>query len=490
MSKKTKNYNLITLLQSLSDKERKQFHLFVISPYYNLDEGVTRLFQILEKEVLSKKIFNDAVKSIVYHYMKTGEKTKVIKILEKEQYNWLRAKMSLLLELAQKFLINKALAEDSIISNQLLSKKLLEKKQFSIYERIARKQQKKIAHTQTKGITYYEHAFQVEQDRMTYFHRNGLLGKEDNFPSLHANLDMYYIINKLKLFSTMHSILNAVNKNQPYDFVAQDAITKLLELSQYTNQPIILFYKTAIQLMEKNEESTYHVLLDLLQTQQEHISKNDLIYFYHGALNFCISQIHQGKVAYYKNIFHLYKAMEEQAILMESDFVDSGKLNNVIAASCRVREFDWAIAMVHKYCPLLPKVIRESLKNLYLAGIAFHQSNYDKTIEHLNHIEPISVTTEINRRILQMKSFYEKDESYIYATERLFRSAMQFFHLNKEIATKQKKAHKNFVQIVITLYRYRFNQGKKNLTNIRVELEQMELITDKKWLLEKSVELT
>lgn len=486
-AKKSAKNDLITLLQSFSSKEKKQFISFLDSPFYNTDDKITRLFQVLEKEVLDKRIFDEAAKSMVYWYMTTDAKSTIFKVLNNQQDGFLRAKIKLLLALAKQFLVCQELAKNPLITNQLLTRKLLEKKQFVFYERLEKKQQKQLATIQAKDISYYEQAFQFEEAKMDYLHQQGKLGQEDNFAELHTNLDMYYLANKLKLFGTMHSISNVRNTEQPYTFVAQEAVATLLKLPQYANSPIVLFHETAIQLMQTNEEATYNTLLDLLDTQQEYVSKNDLIYFYHGALNFCISQVRKGKIDYYRNIFSLYKKMDDENILMEKDFIDFIKLKNIIAVSCRVEEFEWANELVLKYCDQIPKKIRESLKSLYIGGIAFYQGDYEKAKDLLHQAEKEKVNSSIqlNCQILLAKSYYEIDQEFDMGTFRRLKTLESFTRNNKEIPAKSKKAYKNFMRILINLYQYRFRQSKQTLAGIREKLEKMEVNSDKKWLLEK-----
>lgn len=483
---------LIELLVSFSTEELSSFKRFLKSPYHNSDKNIIRLYDFLKSEVLDgQNSFDDTTRLKAYQAM-VVEKRAIGKILNKEEYVLLRAKMSILFELAQQFLVTKAVTEDSVIKNQLLTRKILEKKQFSIYEGLVKKQEKELAKNQTKGIKYYKSAFQFEQHKMTYLYQNRRLEKEDNFPALHTNLDMYYLINKLDLYSTMYSIMNVREKEEPYDFVAEEAVSILQALPNYSNKPIIFIYKTIIQLIKTKDETVYAILLDCLDKHSATISKKDLIGIYHSAINFCIGQIREGKITYYTDILNLYKAMDKEEILMDKDFIDIIKLKNLIAASCRDKDFKWATTLVDKYCSFIrPKAIQKYMVNFYLGGIAFHQGKYEKAKDKLHEAEKgkLNPSIRLNCKILLAKSYYEIDKDYDIGTYRYLTTLENFTQNNEKLTSKSKKAYKNFIRILINLYRFRFKQGKQKLKSIRNKLEQMDLNSDKKWLLEKIVEL-
>ena len=52
-----------------------------------------------------------------------------------------------------------------------------------------------------------------------------------------------------------------------------------------------------------------------------------------------------------------------------------------------------------------------------------------------------------------------------------------------------KKSYKNFTQILINLYRVRHKMGKQTIESVQNKLDKMDVVSDKKWLLEKIEEI-
>lgn len=478
---------LIELLLSFSNNEIEQFSLFLESPYHNTDQRAIKLFTVLKPIVLNKRPFDNATQVNIYQAVFENIVIPTANLDEK-QYDILRAKMSILTKLAQQFLTLETLKENSKNESELLHKKLLEKKQLNLLHRHLKKEEKKLAKQATKDLEHYAFALQVDKDKMDYLYQKGILLAQDNFSSLIHHLDLHYIINKLKVQSTMLSV-KLINPNKSYDFEAMSAIERLLALPQYANNPLVMLYQTIIQFMGSYDEENYFRLLELLNQSDDTISKKDWIDFYHVALNFCILQVRAGKIAYNINVFELYREMDKKDLLMGEGFIELFKLKNIIASSCHVGEFDWAREIVHKYTPSLAKKISKSVYHLYLGAIEFYQSNYKQAISHLIRVEKIDLVHDVDCRMLLLKSYYQMDTTYDQRTIQIFRTAEKFVQSIKTTSTAYKKSYKNFIQILINLYRVRHRVGKRTLVGVQNKLAKMDFVSDKKWLLEKIAEL-
>ena len=479
----TKNYQVISLLNAFSRTELDRFSEFISSPYFNKDQWVIKLFEALKKLIIDQKPFDNdnqiKVFSLVFSEKIVGS------LLNKQEKKLLGVKMSVLTRLAKRFLINEGLSITPSCEIELLSKQLLEKKQSHILARTLKKHQQILSENKEKGIEYYVYAFQVELGQMNYLYQNGTLLKEDNFAALIEDLDLLYILNKLKLQATMLSIARATQKE--FNFSCIEKITPLLTL--YETYPIVILYRSIIQLMTDWQETTYLNLLSLLEQYHASIPKAYLIDFYYVAANFCARQILLGNSIYNKNIFHLYKKMELKDLLLAKGVMPPVKLKNLVVIACRAQEYDWITTIIEKYFTFVKQEIRESVYHYNLGVIDFYKKNYQEAISHFIRVEKINLAYDFDCRLLLLQAYYQMDTSYDERTMQIFRSAEQFVNNNKMMPFKQKKNYKNFIQILISLYRVRHKVGKKTLASIKKKMLQMEVIMAKKWLLEKIDEL-
>jgi len=84
-----------------------------------------------------------------------------------------------------------------------------------------------------------------------------------------------------------------------------------------------------------------------------------------------------------------------------------------------------------------------------------------------------------------LKSHYELDKEYDERTMRTFLISERFVNKNKSLVSKDKKAYKNFVRILINIYNTRHGAGKMTPEKVQRKLEKLEFVGDKKWLEEK-----
>lgn len=481
--KKEKKFLLIDLLQSFNNKEKERFTYFITSTYFNTDQSVVKLFKALKKNVLSRKPFDDAAQIQVYQA--TFSNLSLPKnVLTKQQKKVLGAIMSKLTKLAQRFLIIEHLEQYPTFEMKILNEQLLEKKQFNLFNRLLKKNQKQLDSQLEKGIEHYAFGFELEMERMNYLYQKGLLIKENNFPALIDNLDKYYLLNKLKLWLTIQSIANVSTKNS-YDFTSFEAIKSLLDHSEHSNNRLILLYRIVIQLLDTKKEADYFYLVKLLEQYGLDIPRNYLVDFYTVACNFCMHQVRIGQIDYNRKLFELYKVIDAKGLLLEGDYLQLIKFKNIIGASCHVDEFEWAIKMVHKYYIYTAKEVQKSIYHFNLGTIEFYKSNYKEAISHFIRVEKIDLAYDLDCRMMLLKSYYEIDKQYDERTMQIFRSAERFIETNQELTYAPKKSYKNFIQILINLYRVRHKEGKTTIKGVENKLEKMAYVSDKKWLVDK-----
>jgi len=485
---KIKPFRLIQLLSAFSNDEIKGLNRFVQATYFNTDKYVAKLLDVLTKDVIGKRTFDEAVQWRVYDKVFDKSPDSQEKLDEKEK-KLLGAKMSALTKLAKDFLTIEALKEDKTYRNDLLLSDLLKKRQFDLFQSVIKKERKKLETEQERGVAYHQHEYMIERKTLDYLLLNrSLLVKNDNLMALNRSLDIHYLLDKLELHIAAVGIISSLGEKN-YDFSSIEAIENLLDLVQYQGHPLIKIYRVAIKMMETQKHKNYELLLELLETQSQYIPKDNALDFYIMATNFCLSGIRSGFLEYHKYIFELYKVMENKDLLREGNFIPINKLKNVIVASCHIKEFEWAEYIIEKYRPYMPKQFRDSACYFNLGVIAFYQENYKTAIQNFIRVERVNVNYDTSCKVMILKSYYETDEDYDDRTLQIFRSAEKFINDNKQLSPAHKKAYKNFINVLINLYRVKHRTGKMTAESICKKIEKFELINDKRWLLEKIDEL-
>ena len=211
--------------------------------------------------------------------------------------------------------------------------------------------------------------------------------------------------------------------------------------------------------------------------------------YYFLAINYCISKVWTDRLKYTKEIFDLFVIMHNRNLLIDSNFISVGAFKHLITVSCQVGEFEWAESIIEYYRPFVRKEVRASVCHFLYGVIAFYQKSYETAHDSFIQVDKVNTIYDINTRVLILKCLYEKEKAYNEYTMTAFRSADSFFKLNKELPKKNKTGYRNFITILMTLYRIRHREGTRTLEWAEEQLAQQEVNSDKGWLLEKIEEL-
>lgn len=468
------SYLFVELLKSFTKQEKEGFKQFVNCTYFNNSKEIISFLEVLLGAIKNNNL-NDLFKC------------KSNKNIEKKEKNKLRVNMSLLLKLAKEFLMIQALKVNEKTQFDLLQQQLIEKRQFRIYEQHIKRLKKKLSEQQ-EGIDFHALQHSIENSLLDYTQIRGRIVNENNISLVKSSNMLYFILNHLSLHLVELSLSQRVNTYKINKSIF-DALSPLMNLPQFLNHPLIKLYQLVFELLEEKSENVYLNLVENLKAHSKDIPLNSLINFYNSVNNFCVQQIRNKKQGYRKHQFRLYKIMDEKNLLLIDNKMNVNSVKNIVDCACFENQFAWAEQTLNKYYPNIEKNIRDDVKSFNLAIIAYFKKEYQKAIDYLFPLPFINLAYDINRRTIMFKCYYEIDEYYLIPRETQFRSFEEFVKRHKSITKANKTSYKNFVRILINLYRVKHKEGKMTVARVKEKLEAQELNSNKEWLLEKIDEL-
>lgn len=482
VNKRKRDYLLVQLLQALNKQELRDFKDFVACRYFNTDQFVIILLDTLLEYKVNEVEFTAVLQVKVYKKVFT-KKEKPKGELNVKQKSFLAAKMNILLDLAKTFLCNEGLKKNDACRNELLLNSLIEKNQDQLFNRIISKEKKRLNDKSNKGFQDYENEFKLESAHLNYLTNSNLILKKDNLQELNKSIDVYYILSKLETHSLAMSISKA-SAGKHYNLNIMPTLAYLLNQKEYNNHTLVNLQLISIELQAKNCEEVYKKLMNQLDANYEFISKTALDSFYAIASNFCSKQIIKGNRTYYNEMFGIYQRRDKKNLLLKNNNINIGTLKNLVTLSSRVEAFDWAIQMIEKYIPSVKKELRESVYHFNLGTIAFYKNDFDQALYHFIRVENVNLIYNINCKMMILKSHYLLDNEFDERTLRIFLMAERYIKSQKKMATNNKKAYKNFVRILINIYKFKHRTGKISKENILKKIHNMDFMSDKKWLLQ------
>jgi len=479
---KKRDFLLVQLLNSFTKDELEGFKHFVKCAYFNTDQFAIKLLDALQKKVIQKTKFADKLQVDIYATVFI-DKEKPKDILNSKQKSFLAAKMNVLLRLAENFLCNVALVNNAACKTELLFDSLLQKGQYQLLKRKASKLDKHFQANEPKETDDFAFQYKFEYNKMHYLTNSNQLLKEDNFTSVNQSIDLFYILNKLNIHRAIDSYARLYPQKK-YDIDILKSLKSLLAIDSYANHPLIKLYLISIELQNNDCISTYKKLITLLDTFHQQISKEDLNGFYKIAGNFCSLKIKQGENEYYKEMYQIYQKRDSKGLLIENGSINIITFKNFIALSCRLEEYDWADEMIEKYINNVSTKFKDSVYNFNKGLIAFYQHKFDEALRHFIRVEKIHLYYDVDCRMMILKSHYILDKEYDERTMRIFLWTEKFIKDQQKMITKEKNAYKNFIRILINIYKLKHKAGKTSKEKLHLKINNLEVLSDKKWLIQ------
>ena len=471
------NSKLHQLLVALSPTERRHFRKFIRSPYFNTDQKLVRLSDLLLDhlpEILSREQLDQAV------FPGTGF-----------QY----ARISNLLSYITQHLIDfLALGQQKRESfgwqkNYLLA--LREKELNKLFQQESRKWHQKLPpYTQTDEAGLYARQW-LEKERDAFFLQAGKRKEDESLLRHIEALDQYYVLAMLK---SICQLLNRQNILQtqgiPY---LQEAFVDHMQRhhAQYEQFPLIQAYYQVLQcLLAENPGKHYRSLRHFLVERGEDFPQEALHSLYQYARNICIKQSNQGQTHYLQELFRLYQEMIERELIYADGYLSQGDFKNIVSLGIRLEEYDWSEQFLQSQSERLPPDQKDNALHYNEAQLLYARGHYRAAKRKLVSVAFEDVFYYPGAKTLLLKIYYELDEAE--ALTALLHTFGVWLQRNKLLSPYQKEVHQNLIRLVKQLQGLRAKGQARGKAAIRSELKKLEktmqqtpAISQKGWLEEQ-----
>lgn len=469
---------LVSLLQTFTKYELNRFRKFLLSPYLNDQEDLTRLFEIaneaLRKDETSLSELNKhAVWNALY---------------PKERYDaaHLRRLASDLTQAALRFLVEEARKQDPL-AEALELQKVLEKPELQKHlTGVERQISKQLETTPGQSTWYYLAQFRLHWNQ--YNRASKVVATTDFMGKLlpaDQSLECFYVVQKLKFYVAW--LIFRGFRSTEQELPVMPGFWEHIRQPQFETVPLVSIYQDVILcLAEPNEENHFKNLMAHLEKFANKLAKEDLRECYQIAQNYCAFKLNQGRIDYYPIFFRIIQNTIGLDILLENGQLSEGVFKNIVTVSLGSGEFEWAENFIKEYSIHLPSGIRENARTFNLAYLFFHQKKYSKVIELLRNVEYSDVVYALGAKLTLLRTYYESGEHL--AMDSLIDSFRIYLRRNKLISKSLKREYGNFLNGLKKLVSLS-SANKHTIRAFEKRLTDTQNIISKKWLLEKIAEL-
>lgn len=470
--KRTKIYS--TLLY-LSVYERNDFGKFVQSPYFNTNQLIIQFFGVLDTHIRTGSD-SDLDKQAAWQQI-TKEPFVDVK------FRKLCADTLRLLEqwLAQKDFESHPYYETTHLLNALSHRKIEE-----LYSSSLSKAERDGKQQLQKSSTYHHFLYQTYKNKYNFtteFAKKKTKNIEDlkrDIENLLVNLDIFYIIEKLRYYCTILSWKKLTN----YD----TELTLLLEIRELINEKNLRNYTAVsvyecimMSMLEPDDESHYYKLKTHIQNDIDIFSPDEVRDIYDSTVSYCIQRVNKGHYEFQQEVLTIYQSSLQSEALYVDGYLSPTTFRNIVFFALRVGDYAWAETFCNDYVLKLRDEHQENAKLFSLARIALYRKDYALVIDLLQRVNYEDIWYNLNSKTLLIASYYELDE--YDALESLLNSFKVFISREKSIPEKRKRNYLNLIRYT--------NQLIKLLPSDKMKLEKLyhaiqdEQMVSKPWLVSK-----
>ncbi|MEM9889183.1 MAG: hypothetical protein AAF849_25165 [Bacteroidota bacterium] len=469
------NTFLIELLEKFSKQELQHFRAFAHTDYFNTSEKVRRLcdYVLKEKNSLSKQHAYEAVfQSVDYKELR------------------LNNVISDLLQLAYRFLVQQHIEGYQLKQQSYLMEALMERNLHRPLPRIIKKATQVINRTSTQSHQFFQdsYAFYEQLDRFALIHDQR--SSDANLQKMSDTLDAYYLCNKFRIACEMVNRSAVLNGAYEFHFIAAALEEYERSSAHYQSYPSLQIYYQAYQFLTQASQKGYVTLKNLLQEHASLLPQAERRHLYTYMLNFSVRQINFGRSEYYQELLELFKVLIEQNLLLQHGYLTMWSFINATTAGIRLGAYQWTEAFIKRYQHKLKTEERQNTIDHQLAALYFAKGDFSKTLQLLQKIEFNDVFYQASTRIIQLKVFYELEETEPFYA--LVKSLKNLLRRKRQLNEYHRLSYTNFVRTVKRLLDLKL----KPLYQIRAKhlifqekLEALEPLNNKEWLRRKYEEL-
>jgi len=462
---------LISLFQSLSLDEVKQFGQFFQSPYYNATPKARALYKYLKK-THPECPFETKNKQELF-----------VKIFDGEAYNTrkmnnLTASLSSIL---QDFLLLKHLKKGTTVRHKALSevykKRKLSKRSMQQLLGLEKKFQEQPS---PDTFRYYE---ELKLYHELYFHF------ETKRTKSRRGQDYGYLkeaLKNLRLFHT-HLWLRYI-----CEMNFRESNTKEFELTKEENDhienlihkyhaPLLEIYLLLYKVLRQADGNTYKRLKTATYSYIDNYNPQEINSLLTFLVNCQTIALRKGDTNALSESFDLYKyGLSKKIYLTEAGYFSISHFINITVLASELGETEWLAAFIDNNKATVEESERENLVYLCRAYLHFARHQYDDTILIASRVRYAAPNYALTCWTLEIRAYYMMRQEYDY-WENILKNFQAYLRRRHEIASTTKTANRNFITFIRELYRA--NHLKTHTREeLLAKLETTQNIVCKRWL--------
>ena len=465
-----KNKKVFLVIQRFTTKEINRCRKFILSPYFNKNEAIIHLFNFVADK--AEKEFSDKIE----------DESIWLELEPKKPFNAVRLRkyFSDLLKLIERFIAQEEYESKPIQKATLLLQGISGEKFKNLHSSSIKTALKLSSEQKEESIDGYFYNYQIER-HISALGQNHDVFRELNLDNRSMNLDIYYLIEKLRLYCQLLTV--KFQKNTEEDILLMKPIIKHIENHDFTGVPQLnIYHQIFNSIREKDNTQYYFKLRELLKEHGGRFNKSEASDMYNFAINYIVFKINSGHENFLAEYFSLYEDLLNKKVIFENNELPTKHYFNVITIALRLNKFEWVANFIKTYGEFINSLEKENAITYTLAQLNFYRKDFNKVLELLRFVEYKELSRKLNSKVMLLSTYVElKEIEPLYSLLDSFRT---FLGRNTQINKENKNAYLSLIKFVRRYISIQPTEIQK-LTELQIKIEQSESFYNKSWLLEK-----
>lgn len=471
--------SLIEIMKSFSPKEIKEFGEYIRSPFFNKNEELIELYEVIKAGLKSSKP-GKLEKEYVYKKLFNGGK-----------YNdgKMRLLMLNLARLAEGYLVQLNIS-DELNGTKLLVNELNKRNLRKNFEKSIKRFEELTGQMEFKDILYFYNRYVIAGEKDIFYSRERRMLNVKDAPddSLLHQSEYVALFFLLVYFDRCTYLLNRYYPVK-IDIKNFEGMVKYLSEKYAEDSAMLMLKYESLKLMLSDSDEDYFNLKKFALENIKSISKHELYNSVIRMQNFCHDRYHNGNDKFLKEALDLEKVLmaEDAVVPLDTGYLSPVRLKNTIVAALKLKENEWAKEYLEKYKHLVSPEHRDSAYNYCSARLEFEKGNFSGALEKLSFVQNEDLYYKIEIKVFLLKIYYELDmEGQAMDLCNTFR---QFLSNNKLLRDIHIQTNSNFIKLVTRLFRAK-NSGNAIEAKLLVnEIGSTQQLVGKDWLIATAEEL-
>lgn len=329
-------------------------------------------------------------------------------------------------------------------------------------------------------------AYSIERQYYTMMEYDVKVNTRANLEEISLQLDLFYWIEKLKLFTAMLS--QQRTGNYAYDLKLMGEILGFLRDYPVEDVPeLAIYYYSFLTLYEEENVAHYYNLRRLLDMYATVMPQKEAIELFDSALHYCTGKINKGDRAFLQEYFDVFEEAIQKGIFLQNGELATWRFNNIAASALGLGKLEWAENFVEKFKNHLPADSRQNTYSFNLARVYRFQKKYDEVLELLQNVEYEDIGVNLISKMMLLITHYERRD--LEVLDSFIESFRVFLNRHKNIPQQRRLSYLNLLKYTRRLMR--LSPGDKTaVKKLRDEIQREKAtIVSHEWLLEKVGEM-